>query len=473
MHRAVGGTSMKSRWARIFAVLTLVALVAAACGSDRDDDEAGGTDDTTEDTSGGGGEDATFGDLDSPCGEGDGGAASDTGVTADSIKIGYGDDAGFASSPGLNHEMADAIKAMIAWCNDQGGINGRTIEGNYYDAKITEVNNAMTQACNDAIFMMVGQGWALDAAQEQTRLGCELPSFPTYTVSPEFANAPLMYAAVPNPVDFQPISEANYFAKKYPKEAKKVGIMFANFSATVDTKDKSLSTWPKVGIEFLDCQLEYNITGEPDYKPFVQKLKDCGAEAVEFIGSPFPIFQNLLDAANQLEFEPYWLLQANFYDQSFAKWNKEGLADKVIVRLQDVPFEYASKNKATKDYIEIVEASGGDLSDLGLHAASAFLLWATQADACGDELTRQCVLDKAKDVHDWDGGGLSGPADVGNNMPSACEVVVGLEGTKWVQLAPEEPGEFDCDEDNVQQVTGQVVDKVDLDDKRIVTKFAR
>jgi ABC-type branched-subunit amino acid transport system substrate-binding protein len=463
---------MKTRGLRLLAVLVLVALVGAACGDDRDDD-AEGTDTTEATSDDGGGEDVTFGDLESPCGGGDGGTASDTGVTEDTITIGYGDDAGFASSPGLNHEMADAVKAMIAWCNDQGGINGRTIEGNYYDAKITEVNNAMTQACNDDIFMMVGQGWALDAAQEQTRLGCELPSFPTYTVSPEFANAPLMYAAVPNPVDFQPISEANYFAKKHPKEAKKVGIMFANFAATVDTKDKSLSTWPKVGIEFLDCQLEYNITGEPDYKPFVQKLKDCGAEAVAFVGSPFPIFQNFLEAAEQLEFDPYYLLQANFYDQSFGKWNQSGLADKVIVRLQDVPLEFADRNKATKDYIDIVEASGGDLSDLGLHAASAFLLWATQAKACGAELTRQCVLDKAKDVHEWDGGGLSGPADVGNNMPSACEVVVGLEGTKWVQLAPEEPGEFDCDEDNVQQVTGQVVDKVDLDENRIVTKFAR
>ena len=47
-------------------------------------------------------------------------------------------------SPGLNQEMSDAIKAMIAWCNEQGGINGRTVKGNYYDAKILDVNNAMT-----------------------------------------------------------------------------------------------------------------------------------------------------------------------------------------------------------------------------------------------------------------------------------------------------------------------------------------
>ena len=50
---------------------------------------------------------------------------------------------------------------MIDWCNEQGGINGREIVGNYYDATITEVNNAMTQACGE-VFMLVGEAWALD-----------------------------------------------------------------------------------------------------------------------------------------------------------------------------------------------------------------------------------------------------------------------------------------------------------------------
>ena len=69
--------------------------------------------------------------------------------------------------------MSDAIKAMIDWCNDQGGINGREVVGNYYDAKILDVNNAMTEAC-PKVFMLVGQGWSLDSAQEATRLGCNL-----------------------------------------------------------------------------------------------------------------------------------------------------------------------------------------------------------------------------------------------------------------------------------------------------------
>ena len=65
------------------------------------------------------------------------------------------------------------MKAMIAWCNDQGGINGREVVGNYYDAKVTEVTNAMTQACEE-VFMLVGQGWVFDSGQETIRQGCGL-----------------------------------------------------------------------------------------------------------------------------------------------------------------------------------------------------------------------------------------------------------------------------------------------------------
>ncbi len=42
-------------------------------------------------------------------------------------RIATGDDAGYTGSPGLNHEMTDAMEAFVAACNDLGGINGRQI----------------------------------------------------------------------------------------------------------------------------------------------------------------------------------------------------------------------------------------------------------------------------------------------------------------------------------------------------------
>jgi hypothetical protein len=250
---------------------------------------------------------------------------------------------------------------------------------------------------------LFGEGYALDASQEQIRMGCGLPAFPTYGVSPQFSNAPLAYFALPNPVDFQSVSEARFYAEKFPEKAKRVATMFASFSASIDTKDKQNSTWPKVGItHMLSCQISFNIQGEPDYKPFAQKLKDCGAEAVSFVGSPYPAFENFLQAADQLGYHPDYLLQGNFYDPGFATWNTEHLADRIYVRIQDIPFEYADKGSATQQYVDLVKANGGTISLLGVHAASAFLLWATQVKACGAELTRACVLENAAKVHAWD-----------------------------------------------------------------------
>jgi ABC-type branched-subunit amino acid transport system substrate-binding protein len=464
---------MATRTRTIGAVFVVLALALAACGSDRDDDDSGanttappatGETTTTE------AEAVTFGDLPSPCGPGEGGPATEQGVTESTVTIGYGDDAGYAQSPGLNHQMTDAVEAMIDWCNEQGGINGRTIEGKYYDAKILDVNNAMISACSE-VFMLVGEGWALDSAQEQTRIGCGLPAVPTYTVSPEFANATLMYQPVPNPVDFQPVTVANYFAKTFPDKIKKTAMMFANFAATRDTKDKYFTTYTQLGFEFLDCPQEYNIAGEDDWKPFVQSLADCGAEIVLYVGSPAPNFENFLVAADQLGYKPLYGLEGNFYDDEFAKWNTSGIGDNSYVRIANLPFEATEQSKALQDYRRIVEGAGGDISLLGVNAASAFLLWATAADACGAELTRQCVLDQLANVHEWDGGGLAGPSDPGNNMPTECEVVMKLDGTGWKQVFPETLGELACDPNNVKQASGEVVDKVNLGPDRKVHAF--
>src|SRR2546421_3135189 len=109
----------------------------------------------------------------------------------------------------------------------------------------------MLDACKSA-FMLVGEGWALDSTQEQPRLGCRLPAVPTYAVSSEFANAPLMVQPVPNPIDYYVVQGGAVLAKQFPTQVKKTATMFGNFAATQDTKDKVLATLPSVGFNFLN-----------------------------------------------------------------------------------------------------------------------------------------------------------------------------------------------------------------------------
>ncbi len=440
-----------------------MALFATACGSSGRSDSS--TDTSSTDGGGGGGSE-TFGDLASPCGEGDASGATQQGVTDQSITITYGDDAGYPSSPGLNHEMSDAMEAMIKWCNDQGGINGREVIGNYGDAQITEVVNQMTEACQTA-FMLVGEGWSLDSAQEETRLGCNLAAVPTYSVSAAFANGKDMIQPVPNPIDYTPVEIAAAMQKQFPDKITKSAVMFANYAATIDTKDKVLASYPDFGFTFLDCPQSYNIAGESDWKPFAQRLKDCGAEVVYFTGSPFPNFENLLDAAAQIDYKPIWITDANFYDLAFAQWNTSGNADNVYVREAFIPLEEASSNPATQDYIDIVKGNGGDVNQLGMQSASAFLLWATGAKACGSTLTSACVMEELGKVTDWTGGGLHAPTTPSSNKPPDCGLVLKLNGTAYERYYPEEVATYDCDPSYVVQVTGAVVDQANLDANRI------
>jgi ABC-type branched-subunit amino acid transport system substrate-binding protein len=477
------------RWA---ATAIVVASVAAACSSSRSDDTgtatttatsaATATTTATSTASSSAGTTAapatttttapkakTFGTLASPCGAGDAKGATEQGVTDAKITIGYGDDAGFPSSPGLNHELSDAMKAMLKWCNDQGGINGRQIEGVYYDAKLTEVNNVWLDACTK-LFMMVGQGFALDGSQEDTRLGCNLATVPGYAVSADFANAPLMAQGVPNPIDIQASQQIASIKAAFPDKVAKTGLMYANFSATLDTKDKAQQAMEHFGYSILPCDQQYNIIGEADWKPFVQKLKDCGAEIVYFTGSPFPNFENVLDAATQLEYQPIWLVDSNFYDGQFVQWNTSGNADNVYIRFAYVPFEQAATSPATQAYLDAVKASGGDASLLGAQATSSFLLWATAAKSCGATLTRQCVIDQIKTVKEWTGGGLHAPTNPADNMPPSCGITLKLEGTAFKQWSPAQAGQFDCSPDYLVPLTGRVVEQAGLGPDRVSTK---
>jgi Periplasmic binding protein len=429
---------------RFGVAVTAMAMLVAACGSgSRGASPAG--------SGGGGGQPSAaaaagptnFGTLPSPCGGGDAKGATDQGVTDTAINIAYGDDRGYAGSPGLSHEIGDAMKAMIKWCNNQGGINGRKITGQFYDAKITEANNVMTQACKSA-FMLVGQGWALDAAAEKTRVGCNLVSTEAYAVSPEFASGPMQFEPVPAPADVTTGAEFAQLAKLFPDKVKKA----AMYTTTIATENyatrRGVEGSKPFGWNWLPCSQTINYTGEPDYKPFLQKMKDCGVQIVWFTVPPGPLLYNTLRAANQIGFKPIWLTEHPSYTQEFADFNTNHLADNVYIRSHITPFEEANISPATQKYLDIVKGNGGDTSVLGLQSTSIFLAWATAAKRCGSTLTRQCMVNELSKIHDWTGGGLQAASDIGGNLPPKCWMLMRLQGNHFTRAYPTKPGSFDC-----------------------------
>ncbi len=463
----------RRRATALVAALAVLGLVAGACGGGRSGAGDGSTDSTAAGatTGSGSGEGVQFGDLASPCGPGSPSGAPGQGVTADSVTIAYGDDAGYQVTPGRGHEASDAVKALIDWCNEQGGINGRTVVGNYYDAKITEATNVMTEACGGNFFL-VGQAWALGASAEATRLGCGLPTVPAINTGADLVNAPLAVAPIPQPVDYFNVSGAAVLARLFPTEVKKTAIMQPNFPAVIDYTQRFERTVPTVGWEFLDCTQTYPITGVSDYRPYLQRIKDCGAEAV-FTTDVGSGFQNMLDAAKQIDFDPVWFNSTSVYEEQFANWNTSGNGDKVYFGNPMVPLTDVAEGSANAAYVDLVTASGGDLAYIGQQATSAFLLWATAADSCGNDLTRGCVMNALLAVEGWTAGGLSSPQAVGENMAGDCNILMKLEGSSFVQVEPTTAGEFACDPAWVVKVEPTIDSAVglNLDANRRSTKF--
>ena len=241
-----------------------------------------------------------FGDAPWPCSAGttpNTDTGTEVGVTAKTISIAGGDDAGYAGAPGLDHEITDAMKALVTKCNSLGGINGRQITFNYYDAALLNVGPAIQSACDDKNFFLVGEGWAFDSNQEETRLACGLPAVPAYSTSAAFAMGKDVYVGVPNPADETPAGIFAQTTTLLGAAVQHVGPLVGNFSATQELRDKVVAAASAFGWGFSETKLEYSITGETDWTPFVKQLQDAGTTAVYWSGSCLPNLQLFAQAA--------------------------------------------------------------------------------------------------------------------------------------------------------------------------------
>jgi len=407
-----------------------------------------------------------FGTIASPCG-----AKPKTlkltdqarGVTASTINIGYGDDAGIY---GIDQEMGHSMANFISWCNAQGGINGRTLVGHYFSGSTgaypsgmgSSTNAAFTSMCaND--FAAVGQGFAVDVLGEHTRLACDLPTVAGFTATKQVQNAFEMYQGMPNPLDF---GMASGFAdlKKYSKTGATdikhaCAIRYSNLASEVASTVKDEEALGQIGWNFNNCD---ETVGSGDWQSntaavqsAVSNLQNDGAKVVLWTAGFGGSLKSFLQNADSINFHPYWILEANAYTAAFETWAKTNasLVKKVLIRSSLEPVNLTS-NSAVKSYLSIVTADA-DHTALSEQAISSALLFATAAKTCGNALTTQCLISALGKVKTWSAGGLTGTSNVAGNLPTTCGLLMGFGSTgSFKQAYPATAGAFSCSATYVQ-----------------------
>lgn len=441
---------------RPLSALMAIALIAAACGRTA---KVGSTTSTTASSGPAAGD---FGDLKAVCRPKPAGvslSASDTGVTARSIQVSTFSDPGFVGRPGLDQEVFDAASAFTRWCNDHGGINGRTIDLKLRDAKFSEFQQRVIEACDQGDFMMVGGGAVLDDTGQSDRLACGLPQMPAFLITGAAEDSDLTVQALPNPSNEQAVGPFRWLGERYPDSTDHVALFTANISTTILQSKKYEEAVKSLGWKIVYSS-EYNALGEMTWRPFADAMKAQGVKGIIFVGEPVNLAA-LMKAFRDVGYTLDWVGQeANMYDPLLLKEGGDAV-NGVVSRSLISPFldaTLAKKNPATRQYLEMMAKyqPSGKIAYLGVQGLSAWLLFAVAARDCGANLTRDCVFAKARTYTAWTGGGLHAPQDVKHSRQSQCYTLFGVRNGAFVvePVHPNTAGIYNCDPKNVVALHG-------------------
>jgi ABC-type branched-subunit amino acid transport system substrate-binding protein len=413
-----------------------------------------------------------FGDMPSPCGPaGPEGAptVADGQNGGDTLRIGTATDHGYEASPGLTIEMLDAAEAFAGWCNAQGGIRGLPIEIVDLDGKLFNVPAAIEQACAD-VFAMVGGGWVFDDQMFPRFHECGMISFAGYTVTPTAADANGKVQPIPNPSVVKPTTWLLWAKENYAEAIANTTIMYGDFLTTKIVADTLEATMNEVGGFTVNARTPYSPTGEANWVPFAQKLKDDATSALFYVGSEANLVL-LYKAMREVGYVPELVLtDANFYSEIMVAEGNADATQGLRSRTAYAPFEEADDFPGMASYLDMMGEfnADGKVAGLGLQATSAYLTFVTAANACLDAndnvLERECVLAAGKQITSWTAGGLHTETNPGENEPPECGIIMGVEGDAWTRIFPEVGSADDngdgwhCDDPGAVQITGDFGD---------------
>ena len=408
---------------------------------------------------------ADFGTLTDVCQKGTPSGSPAPGVTPTEIKIGTFADPGFAGRPGLDQELFDTANVFSKWCNDAGGINGRKIVVNKRDAALFNVKARMTEACATtscwSAAARVRPGRRRHPARvpdaRDRRLRGEPAGArrrPPHPAGPELARKSADRRLQVPRREVPGRRRTTYGVLTGDVETTKIVAPTARRGQGARLEEGLRRRLPRRRPERLDA-VRAEAQGQRDEGP------DLGRRA----GEPRRAARRLNDIGYPLDFIR---TDANHYDQKLIDTGGSAVATNVYIRSAFDPFENAKPTNPTgvPRRVQEVPAERQGRTYLGLQAWSAWLLFATAANECGNNLTRKCVYDNAKKINEWTGGGLHAETSPGTTGATECFALEQAtpDGFELVKDTEPNDGIYNCDPKNLYTLPVEPADDTTMAD---------
>jgi len=372
------------------------------------------------------------------------GGATDVGVTATELTIATVSDT-TGIQPGLFKSTHDAIQALAAMVNSEGGIDGRLLNPVLIDSKTSSDGNlsGVLQACDKA-FALVGSMSAFDdgGAREIDRCGDGdgIPDISAITVNPDRIFAKNSFPAYPVRPDLVLVGTANYIRQQYPGVETNAAMLFLNAGVTRINALQRVKAYEKVGWDFIYTQAVQ--LAETNYNSYVQALKnhDPPIKYVSMVAD-YQSINRLLKAMRQQQWQPEVLdFDSVVYSPQFHR-DAQGAAEGILFFLNTGMLEESASTPEIQLYQQwLARVAPGSAADyFGMYAWSAGRLFVDAAKKAGPRLTREKLLAELKKITSWTGNGLHAAHNIGANQAAPCYLYATVRGDAFVRVSPASP----------------------------------
>jgi ABC-type branched-subunit amino acid transport system substrate-binding protein len=415
------------RAGRRLAVVALIALVGAGCGSSS---HASGT-----------GPVATTGSTATSVA----GAPGDmTGVTASAITIGQISTVS-GPIPGGGQGAFDGLQAYVDYVNAGGGVDGRKLHLVQKDDALSCANDTNdVKTFSTSTFASVGTFALLDVCEGTgLRANPTLPDIQAYVLDSALLSLPNVTAPAPAPYGYQ-TTGALWIKHKFPDAIAQTAQLYVALSKT--SADNIQKTYESLGYKYVYSRgvglTETNFTSD------VLRMKADGVKIVDMGAVDEQILAAFLHDAAQQNFHPDAIVSAVGYDPNLFKDLGAVGADDLYMPLSYPMFlgqDLTVNPELATLTTWIDKLHPGEVPNLyAVDAWAAGVLFVQALRSGGRSPSRAGLLQALSKIHDFSAGGLLPPANPGGKQGSTCMVIAGISAGKFLRLDPPTKG-FECD----------------------------